>query len=71
MSLNFRELFIIEKYVKIRFKNKGSPCCFMSSSGQNTKNIKKIEKKRLFLFAFLVSLFMEFLAQKLICTINI
>ena len=35
------------------------------------KNITKIEHTRLFLFTFLVSFFMEFLAQKLICTINI
>ena len=69
--LTFPELFIIEKYVKIRFKNRGSPCYFLSSSGQKIKNVTKIEQKRLFLFTFLVSFFMAFLAQKLIYTTNI
>ena len=64
-------MFIKGKYVKIRFKNRGSPCYFLSSRGQKIKNITKIEQKRLFLFAFLVSFFMAFLAQKLIYTINI
>ena len=64
-------MFIIGKYVKIRFKNRGSPCYFLSSRGQKIKNITKIEQKRLFLFTFLVSFFMAFLAQKLIYTINI
>ena len=64
-------MFIIEKYVKIRFKNRGSPCYFLSSRGQKIKNITKIEQKRLFLFTFLVSFFMAFLAQKLIYTTNI
>ena len=43
----------------------------LSSRGQKIKNITKIGQKRLFLFTFLVSFFMAFLAQKLICTINI
>ena len=43
ISLNFSELFIIEKDVKIRFKNRGLPCYFLSSRGQNIKNITKIE----------------------------
>ena len=34
ISLNVLELLIIEKYVKIRFKSKGSPCYFLSSRGQ-------------------------------------
>ena len=63
----FSELFIIEKYVKIRFKNGGSPC----SRGQKIKNTTKIKQKRLFLFTFLVSFFTAFLAQKLIYTINV
>ena len=71
MSLNFPELFIIGKYVKIRFKNCGSPCYFLSSRGQKIKNVTKSEHTRLFLFIFLVSLFMAFLAGKLISTINI
>ena len=29
ISLIFPELFIIEKYVKIKFKNRGPPCCFL------------------------------------------
>ena len=45
-SLNFPELFIIGKYVKIRFKNRGSPCYFLSSRGQKIKNITKIEHAR-------------------------
>ena len=71
MSLNFPELFIKGKYVKIRFKNRRSSCYFLSSKGQKIKNITKIEQKMLFLFIFLVSFFMAFLAQKLIYTINI
>ena len=59
------------KCVTIRFKRRGSPCYFLSSRGQKIKNITKIEQKRLFLFAFLVSFFMAFLEQKLIYTINI
>ena len=43
---------------------------FLGSRGQKIKNIKNIEQKRLFLFVFLVSFFMAFLAQKLIYTIN-
>ena len=63
-------MFIKGKYVKIRFKNRGSPCYFLSSRGQKIKNITKIEQKRLFLFTFFVSFFMAFLMQKLIYTIN-
>ena len=48
MSLNFPELFIKGKYLKIRFKNRGSPCYFQSSRGQKMSNITKIEPKRLF-----------------------
>ena len=44
ISLNFPELFIIGQYVKIRFKNKGSPCYFLSSRGQKIKHITKIEQ---------------------------
>ena len=72
ISLNFSELFITEKYVKIRFNNMGSPCYFISSRGQKIKNTTKVERTRLFLFiTFLFSFFMAFLAQKLIYTINI
>ena len=58
-------------YVKIRFKNWGLPCCFLSSRDQKIKNITKVWHTRLFLFTFLVSFFMAFFAQKQICTINI
>ena len=44
--------------VKIRCKNRGSPCHFLSSRGQKTKNITKIEHIRLFLFTLLVSFLM-------------
>ena len=71
ISLNFPELFIKGKYVKIRFKNRESPCYFVSSRGQKIKNITKIERKRLFLFTLLVSFFMAFLVQKLTYLINI
>ena len=64
-------MFIIGEHVKIRFKNRGSPCYFLSSRGQNIKNILKIGQKRLFLFTFFDSFFMAFLARKLIYTINI
>ena len=57
------------KYVKISFKNRESPCYFLSSRGQKIKHIAKIEQKRLFLFSFLVSFLVAFLAQKLIYTI--
>ena len=71
IPLNFPEFFIIGKYVKTRFKNRESPCYFLSSSGLKIKNITKIEQMRLFLFTFLVSFFIGFLIQKLIYTINI
>ena len=45
----------------------GSPCYFLSSRGQKIKNITKIEQMRLFLFTFLVSFFMAFPVQNLIC----
>ena len=64
ISLNFPELFIIGKYVKIRFKNRGLPCYFLSSRDRKIKNITKIEQKRLFLFTFFISFFMAFLAKK-------
>ena len=52
------------------FKNWGWPCYFLSSTGQQIKNITKIKQKRLFVFTFFASFFMAFLAQKLIYTIN-
>ena len=50
ISLNFTELFLIGKYVKLRFKNGGWPCYFCSLRGQKIKNITKTEQKRLYLF---------------------
>ena len=44
----------------------GLPYFFLSFRGQKIKNITKIEQKRLFLFPFLISFSMPFLAQKLI-----
>ena len=55
--------------IKMRFNNRGSPSYFLSSRGQKVKPITKIEQKRL--FAFLFSLFMVFLTQRLIYTIYI
>ena len=42
ISLDFPESFIIGKYVKIKFKNGGLPCYFLSSRGLKIKNITKI-----------------------------
>ena len=64
--LKFSELFIIGKFVKIRFKNRRSPCYFLSSRDQKIKNIANIDQKRLFLFLFLGLFVMAFLVQKLI-----
>ena len=69
ISLNIPELFIIGKHVKIRSINRETPCNFLSSRGQNIKEITKIEKKYI-LFTFLVSFFSVSRA-KLIYTINI
>ena len=49
ISLNFPELFIIGKYLKIRFKTIRSPCYFLSSAGQE---IKKYYKNRTIETAF-------------------
>ena len=35
---------------KIRFKNKGSPCYFLSSRGQKMKNITKIKHHTVFVY---------------------
>ena len=69
ISLNFPELFMIEKYAKIRLKNRGPPCYFLEV--KRSKNITKVEQKRLCLFTFLISFFMAVLAQKLTYAINI
>ena len=52
ISLNFPELFVTGKYVKIRFKNMMPPCYFLVSRGQNIRNILKIEQTTVFLFTF-------------------
>ena len=62
MSLNFSELFIIGKYIKIRFKNWGSPCYFLSSRGQKIKILQK--HTRLFLFTLLLVLFLWRFSRK-------
>ena len=66
-----RKLFIIGKYVKMRFKNRSSPCYFLSSGGQKIKLITTMEQKVLLFFTILVSFLIAFLPQKLIYTINI
>ena len=66
---NFSIVIFIGKYLKIRFKNSVSPRYFFSSAGLKIKNITKIEQKAQFLFIFLVSIFMTFLAHKLTYTI--
>ena len=70
ISLNFPELFIIEKHVKIRSKNRGSPYYFLTSRDQKFKNITDVIPKILFLFTFLISFFMGLLTQRLIYTMN-
>ena len=64
ISLIFPELIIIGKYLKIRFKNWGRLCYFLSSRGQKIKNITKIEHARLILFTFLVSFFLWRFSRK-------
>ena len=59
ISLNFPELFIVEKYAKIGFKNQGWSCYFLNSSGQKIRNITKMEHTRLFFFTFFVSFFYD------------
>ena len=41
ISLIFPELFIIGKYVKNRFKRRGSPCYFLSTRAQKIKKYYK------------------------------
>ena len=48
ISLNFTELFIIGKYLKTRFKNRGPPCYFLSSRCQKIKNIQKLNNRDCF-----------------------
>ena len=48
ISLNFSELLIIAKYVKIRFKNREFSCSFLTSGDQKIKNILKLNKRDCF-----------------------
>ena len=64
ISLSFLELFIIGKYVKIRFKNWGSQSYFLSCRDQKIKKFTKIEHTRLFLFTVLVSFFYRRFSRK-------
>ena len=41
-------LFIMRKYGKIRFKNTGSPCYFLSSRSQKIKILQKLNKRDCF-----------------------
>ena len=64
-QLNFPELLILGKYVKIRFKNWWSPCYFLSSRGQEIKILHKLNMRDCFVY-ILDFIFMALLAQKLI-----
>ena len=50
ISLNIPKKFIIAKYVKIRFKNRGSAYYFLSSRRQKIKNITKTKQKTVFVY---------------------
>ena len=50
ISLNIPKKFIIAKYVKIRFKNRGSAYYFLSSRRQKIKNITKTKQKIVFVY---------------------
>ena len=63
ISLNFPELFITGKYVKISLKNRVSPFYFLSSRGQMIKTITKTEHTRLFLFTLLILFLKALFAQ--------
>ena len=58
ISLNFPEMLIIGKYVKIMFKNRDSPYYFLGSRGQKIKNITQFEQKRLFFFIWCLWIFL-------------
>ena len=62
--VNYFQLFIIEKYLKIRFKNRGSSHYVLSPRGQKIKNITKCEQNRLFLLTYLVLLLRRFSRKK-------
>ena len=69
--LTMPNIIILIKVFKTRFKNFRTPYYFLSFRGRKTKSIIKIKHRRLLFFTFVVSIFMVFLAEKLIHTINI
>ena len=48
ISSNFPESLTVGKYLKMRFKNRGSPCYFLSSRGQRSKILQKLNKRDCF-----------------------
>ena len=66
ISLNFHELFIIGKYIKISFKKRESPYFFWVLEVKIWKMLQYWTNE-----TFLVSFLKAVLAQKLIYTINI
>ena len=70
MSLNIPEMFIIEKYVEIRFENRGHHIIFSVLEVKRSKVLQKLNKRQ-FLFTFFVLFFIAFLMQRLIYKINI
>ena len=70
ISLNFPELFIIGKIVKIRFKNRGHHAIFSILEINRSKILQKINKSDCFCLHSWLHFFMAFLAQKLIYTLN-
>ena len=70
ISLNFPELFFTGKYVNIRFKNRVSPCYFLSYRDQKSEILQILNKRDCFTY-ILGFIFMAFLVQKLIYTVTI
>ena len=63
ISVNFPKFFIKGKYVKIRFKNKRSPCYFLSSRGQKIKVLQKLNKRGCFCLHSLFHFIWRFLRK--------
>ena len=70
ISLNFPELFIIGKYVKIGFKNWSCYAIFLVLEVKRSKTLQKLNIGDCFCLHSWFHFFMTFLAQKLIYTIN-
>ena len=68
ISLTFPELFIIKKYVIIRFNTGDQPCNFLEV--KRSTILQKLNKRDCFC-NILGLIFMALLAQKLIYTVNI